>query len=98
MDAHEGRPHAVSYPTLVIVWALLIALTWLTVGLSGMPMGSFGAAAPFLVASVKAFLVADYFMHLKYESGFFRWILLIVLGTVVILTAMVYEDVAYRFG
>lgn len=96
MNAEETKPHIVSYPVLFAVWAALLGLTWLTVGLSGTGLGSFVIVAPFLIASVKAFLVVDYFMHLKYESGFFKYILLVVLGMVVVVAWLVYQDVAYR--
>ena len=97
MDAKETKAHIVGYPVLLAVWAALLGLTWLTVGLSGTGLGSFVIVASFLIASVKAFLVVDYFMHLKYESGFFKYILLIVLGTVVVVVWLVYQDVAYRY-
>lgn len=97
MNTHESRHHIVGYPVLFAVWAALLGLTWLTVELSGAGMGSFVMLAPFLIASVKAFLVVDYFMHLKYESGFFKYILLVVLGTVVVLAWFVYQDIAYRY-
>lgn len=97
MNAKEAKPHIVGYPVLFGVWAALLGLTWLTVGLSGTRLGSFAVIAPFLIASVKAFLVVDYFMHLKYESGFFKYILLVVFGIVVMLAWLVYQDVAYRY-
>lgn len=96
MNTEETKAHIVGYPVLIAVWAALLGLTWLTVGLSGTGMGSFVIIAPFLIASVKAFLVVDYFMHLKYESGFFKYILLVVLGMVVVVAWLVYQDIAYR--
>lgn len=97
MNADETKAHAVGFPTLVLVWAALLGLTWLTVGLSGLGLGSFAVVAPFLIASVKAFLVVDYFMHLKYESGFFKYIVLIVIGTAIVVVWLVYQDIAYRY-
>lgn len=97
MNSEETKAHIVGYPVLFAIWAALLGLTWLTVGLSGTGMGSFVIIAPFLIASVKAFLVVDYFMHLKYESGFFKYILLVVLGTVVVVAWLVYQDIAYRY-
>lgn len=97
MNSEETKAHIVGYPVLFAVWAALLGLTWLTVGLSGTGLGSFVIIAPFLIASVKAFLVVDYFMHLKYESSFFKYILLVVLGTVVVVAWLVYQDIAYRY-
>ena len=96
MRESEEKHYIARYTTLVVVWAALIALTWLTVRVSGLGFGTLSILAPFLIASVKAFLVVDYFMHLKYERPFFKWILLVVLGMVVVVAWLVYEDVAYR--
>jgi len=96
MEEKQANERIVGYPVLVAVWAALLGLTWLTVDISGKGMALFALAAPFLIASVKAFLVVDYFMRLKYEPSFFRYILLILLGTVAVLSFLVYQDVAYR--
>lgn len=96
MDEKETKERIVGAPTLIGVWLALLGLTWLTVDLSGKGMATFVLAAPFLIASVKAFLVVDYFMRLKYEPGFFRYIFLIALGTVAVVAFLVYQDVAYR--
>ncbi|HBG47022.1 MAG TPA: cytochrome-c oxidase [Deltaproteobacteria bacterium] len=96
METKEAPHTIVKYSTLALVWAALLALTWLTITVSGLGFGSLSIIAPFLIASVKAFLVVDYFMHLKYERPFFKWLLLVVLGTVLILALLVYSDVAYR--
>lgn len=93
----EASHRIIGYGTLVLVWAGLLALTWLTVSLSGTHFGVFSLAAPFLIASVKAFLVIDYFMRLRYEGPFFKWIFLVALGTVAVVAWLVYEDVAYRY-
>jgi len=96
MEEKETNERIIGYPVLVAVWAALLGLTWLTVDLSGKGMAFFALAAPFLIASVKAFLVVDYFMRLKYEPSFFRRILFILLGTVAVVAFLVYQDVAYR--
>ncbi|HEY4706491.1 MAG TPA: cytochrome C oxidase subunit IV family protein [Thermodesulfobacteriota bacterium] len=96
MRESEEKHYIARYTTLVVVWVALIVLTWLTVRVSGLGFGTLSILAPFLIASVKAFLVVDYFMHLKYERPFFKWILLVVLGMVVVVAWLVYEDVAYR--
>ena len=96
MDAKETKERIVGAPTLFAVWLGLLGLTWLTVDLSGKGMAIFVLAAPFLIASAKAFLVVDYFMRLKYEPSIFRYIFLIVFGTIAVVSFLVYQDVAYR--
>lgn len=96
MEEKETNERIVVAPVLIGVWVALLGLTWLTVDLSGRAVAAFALAAPFLIASVKAFLVVDYFMRLKYEPGFFRYIIFILLGTVAVVSFLVYQDVAYR--
>lgn len=57
-----------TYRTYIIVWLMLLFLTAATVSVSYMQLGVFNAVAALLIASVKASLVALYFMHLRYEK------------------------------
>ena len=56
-----------AYKSYVIVWGLLIVLTALTVAVASIPLGLGNAAAALGIASLKALLVALYFMHLRHE-------------------------------
>jgi cytochrome c oxidase subunit 4 len=57
-----------AYRTYVIVWLALLVLTGATVAVSYLDLGMGNAAAALLIASVKAALVALFFMHLRYEN------------------------------
>lgn len=50
------------------VFAALIALTFLTVGLSFLELGNWHTAVGLLIGVAKALLVALFFMHLLYGS------------------------------
>lgn len=65
-DTHLGHilPLAVYRNTL----ACLLALTFLTVAVSRFNFGSWNIVVALLVASIKAVLVALFFMHLRYEK------------------------------
>lgn len=77
------------YGIYVAVFGALIALTAATVAISYVDLGMFNVAAALLIASVKASLVALYFMHLRHERrlvwGFALtpvfFLLLIIAGT-----------------
>lgn len=94
----EGKATHIStnYMTYVYVWAALAALTALTVAISGLEITGLSVLGPFLIASVKAFLVLYFFMHLRYESGFFRMLIAVAIVTLVAVGWLVYSDVAYR--
>jgi len=73
MDSHEN--HVTPISTYLIVFGALLVLTVVTVGVShlGLPpkLSLFVAMS---VASVKATLVVLWFMHLKYDTSFNKFI------------------------
>lgn len=67
----EHRPdhHAASHlPLYVGVFLALLALTWLTVWVSGVDLGPWNTPVALLIASLKASLVLLFFMHLWWSS------------------------------
>jgi len=52
----------------VVVWGALVVLTAVTVAVSYVHLGLMNVVVALLVASVKASLVALFFMHLRYEN------------------------------
>jgi cytochrome c oxidase subunit IV len=52
----------------IAIWGALILFTGLTVLVSYVHLGMMNVVVALLIASVKASLVALYFMHLKYEN------------------------------
>jgi len=63
----KGR--GTGYGVYVAVFAALLVLTGATVGVSYIDLGIWNVAAALLMASVKATLVALFFMHLRHEGG-----------------------------
>jgi cytochrome c oxidase subunit 4 len=54
--------------TYIVVWGALVVLTAVTVVVSYVHLGMMNVVVALLVASVKASLVALFFMHLRYEN------------------------------
>lgn len=69
---HEGLGHVSSIKTLFGVFGALMVLTVITVAAIHINMGSWNIVVAMLIATVKASLVALYFMHLRYDTGFVR--------------------------
>jgi cytochrome c oxidase subunit 4 len=69
-DLHEGVGHVVPLPILVGVFVALIVLTWLTVAVTAIDLGSLNLWIALAVATIKGSLVVLYFMHLRYDSPF----------------------------
>ena len=67
--AHDQHHHhIIPLSTYLKVFAILIALTVVTVAASRIDFGAMNAVIAFAIASVKAGLVLAYFMHLKYDN------------------------------
>ena len=69
--------HVVEVRVLLAVFAALIALTAITVAVSYFDFGAFNLVVALVVATIKAALVALWFMHLRYESGLNAFIFLV---------------------
>jgi cytochrome c oxidase subunit IV len=57
-----------AYKTYILVWGSLLVLTVVTWAVSYIHLGLFNAVVALTIASVKASLVALFFMHLKNEK------------------------------
>ena len=68
-SAHgNGLGHILPYNVYVSVFVALIVLTVITVAASQVYFGTMNVIVALVIASIKATLVALFFMHLKYES------------------------------
>jgi len=72
VDAHE---HAPSYGKNVMIWLVLVALTALTVTVASVNLGDYTFFVAMLIASIKAMLVINIFMHIKYDDILMKGIL-----------------------
>jgi cytochrome c oxidase subunit IV len=66
------KHHISTYTSHGVILTVLLALTALSVSVAEMHLGALSMAVALLVASVKGTTVLTYFMHLKYESLFFK--------------------------
>ena len=93
MSEHSSSPLA----TYVGIWLTLLAGTALTVFAARVDLGPFNAAVALTIATVKALLVALFFMHLKGANE--KLLKLVVIATVfflVILLALSMADYGTR--
>lgn len=94
------QPHpGIGYKGPVYVFCALIALTVLTVSVGITNLSPvLGITAAMGIALVKASLVVVFFMHLKYESRLFWYLVLLVAVTFLIIMALTFTDYAGRAG
>ena len=72
VDKHD---HVPSYGKNVMIWLVLVALTALTVTVASINLGDYTFFFAMLIASVKAMLVINIFMHIKYDDLLMKGIL-----------------------
>lgn len=62
--------HVIPPGVLLAVFAALMAMTAITVAVTWVDLGPWNLVAAMFIATVKASLVALYFMHLRYDHAF----------------------------
>ena len=67
---HPSFNHPAPLPLLFMVFGALIFLTIFTVVTSSIELGEFGFFIAMFIATVKAFLVCAFFMHMWWDKGF----------------------------
>lgn len=65
---HSGTGHVVNPMILVGTLAALLVLTFVTVAITWVDLGEFNLWAAMIIATVKAALVALFFMHLYWDK------------------------------
>lgn len=92
-NSEEQHEHISSYGAYIIIWASLIALTILTVGVAGINLGDYTLFVAMLVATIKAMIVINVFMHIKYDGILFKGILAVFLILLIAFLSLLGLDV-----
>ncbi|MBN3034777.1 MAG: cytochrome C oxidase subunit IV family protein [Bacteroidales bacterium] len=87
LPGDKTGPHIVSYRFHFGIWLGLIILTAMTVLVSvmGISLIAFSVITALFIASAKAWVVASYFMHLKWDHITYR-----IMGGIVMLLFLVF--------
>lgn len=97
--AHAPTPevHVVPLRVLLAVFGALVVLTYLTLKVADWDLGAWNLFGALAIASVKATLVALYFMHLRYDSAFYSFLFVVGLAFLVMFLGLTLIDaVAYQ--
>jgi cytochrome c oxidase subunit 4 len=93
---HEESVHITPYRTHAWVLITLLALTFVTVTVTWVDLSALTVTVALLIASVKAYIVLTYFMHLKFESSLFRVFVFMVLLIYVLVILFTLSDYLFR--
>ncbi|MCC6345901.1 MAG: cytochrome C oxidase subunit IV family protein [Nitrospirales bacterium] len=95
MQPGEQSP-VFGYGTYFLVWGALVALLAITVAVARWEPARYSVPANLLIASLKAGLVLEFFMHLKHEGRFLKGVLLLGILTLSVIIGLTYTDTWYR--
>lgn len=68
----QEKPHILSFKAQILILAVLIVLTFMAIGVTKIDLGAFSLAVILILSAVQVFIVMAYHMHLKFESTFFK--------------------------
>ncbi len=89
--------HVVDIRVLLGVFAVLVGLTAITVSVSYYDFGALNLFVAMSVATIKAALVALYFMHLRYDNAFYAFIFLVAVAFLgLFLSITMFDSVEYH--
>ncbi len=88
----ETIAHVVPVRVLLAVFAVLLALTALTVAATWVDLGQWNLWIAIGIATVKASLVALYFMHLRYDNPFYALIFVTALVFLAVFLSLTLMD------
>jgi cytochrome c oxidase subunit 4 len=96
----ENTDHAAAHPPTgyglyVKVWAALVVLTGVTVGVSYVQLGHVTMLTALLIATAKTSLVLLYFMHLRYEGRLYFYMIMVVLITYLVFLGLTFTDYGF---
>ena len=92
-SAEHGLAHVIPVQVLVSVFLALVLLTIITVAVTFVPTGRFEIWISLGIATVKAGLVAAYFMHLRYDNPLYAVIFVFGLAFVALFLGLTMMDV-----
>lgn len=93
---HPDTIHITPYRTHTWVLVTLLTLTFITITVTWIDLSALTVAVALLIASVKAYIVLTYFMHLKFESSLFRVFVFMVLFIYVLVILFTLSDYMFR--
>lgn len=82
----------------VKIWIWLLLAMGLSIFFANVGHALLATGLIFVIAIIKALLVAAYYMRLKWEPRYVAYILMVAIGCLVILFAGLVPDIVYVYG
>ncbi|HAN79699.1 MAG TPA: cytochrome-c oxidase [Bacteroidales bacterium] len=93
---HNEEHHIVPYWSHAWVWVALLILTIVTVAIADIHLPMLTVVVALLVATVKASIVAIYFMHLKFDSKVLAIMFIVTMIIFIAFMSVTFLDYSFR--
>ncbi len=97
MNEDESAAVAVRQRSYVVVWLCLLVLTATTVAVARLRLTDYAVLAAIFIATLKAGLVVNFFMHLKHEPWILKIMLFVALFALTLIVLLTFSDVWIRY-
>ncbi len=92
----EMDTRIVANKTYIYVWGALLLLLGITIVAAKVYLSRYSVVINLFIASIKAFLVLMFFMHLKYEGWFLKSLVFLTIAALTLIIALTFSDVWFR--
>ena len=93
---NNEKHYIVPYRIYFYILAVLVILTFISIGITSIQLGKWTVAGALIIASVKTFLVLTYFMHLKFDKPYIRLMVGFVFTIFVVVIIITFLDYYFR--
>ena len=93
---NNDETHVSSYTSSLIVLIVLLALTTISVLVTGWHFGAFSVLVALVIASIKVRTVIVHFMHMKFESLFMKLMISGVFALFALVILITFIDYFFR--
>ena len=90
------KHHIVPYKAYLYILIALIALTFMSIGITHINLGSYSILGALIFATIKSALVLSWLMHLKFDQPFLRFMVIFVIMVFLAVIFITFLDYYYR--
>lgn len=92
----KTKHHIVPYRTYFYVLLALIAFTFMSIGITKTNLGEYSVTGALIFSTLKSALVLTFFMHLKFDQPFLRYMVIFVIMVFLALIFITFLDYYFR--
>lgn len=92
----KEKQHIVPYKVYLYILIALIILTFMSIGITQINLGSYSVLGAMIFSTIKSGLVLTWFMHLKFDQPFLRFMVFFVFMVFLALIFITFLDYYFR--